>query len=251
MRGRRVLLVALNFKWKQLLCDHRWVPVDSHLWWHLGWFWAFFSQAKIQISLWQLQFVRVGGVWLAVGLSCLNMVDRPMSRPWKIPFMSDGHPGRSSVCMSTCMVSLFFPLSPFPFHLNSNEMQNENKWKDSALKMDLSQQPAATSRLNSDPLLHPLVQAWWKSILFFIARNGGWEGWGEIYKKKYCEEGERNDGGKRKWESDVKEYPFVETWWKKIEKLVITTYIYELEKRVAKEKSYVSCFFVDEEYEKV
>lgn len=76
------------------------------------------------------------------------------------------------------------PLSPFPFHLNSNEMQNENKWKDSALKMDLSQQPAATSRLNSDPLLHPLVQAWWKSILFFIARNGGWEGWGEIYKKK-------------------------------------------------------------------
>lgn len=166
--------------------------------------WTFFSQAKIKISLWQLQFVRVGrgegGGELAVGLSCLNMVDRLVSRPWKIPFMSDGHPGRSSVCLSTCMVSLSPPLSPFPFHLNSNEMQNENKWKDSALKMDLSQQPAATSRLNSDPLLHPLVQAWWKSILFFIARNGGWEGWGEIYKKKKkcCEEGERNDGSKRK-----------------------------------------------------
>lgn len=27
--------------------------------------------------------------------------------------------------------------------------------------------------------------------------------------------------------------------------------IYKLEKRVAKEKCYVSCFFVDEEYEKV
>lgn len=78
------------------------------------------------------------------------------------------------------------PPPPFPFHLNSNEMQNENKWKDSALKMDLSQQPAATSRLNSDPPPPPTCAGLMKEYTFLhrTQRRVGGLRWNLQKKKK-------------------------------------------------------------------
>lgn len=145
------------FTERWLLSDDRWVPViaepfDAHFVWHLDESTGFFLPGK------DTNLPPSAAVWgLAVVLSCLNMVYRLVSRSWKISFMSTGHLGHFSgyVCEHVhgfhFLSFTSFSLSPSFFLLNSSEILKENKWKDSALKMDLFQQPPPPTQIWPPP----------------------------------------------------------------------------------------------------
>lgn len=108
MRGGDVLLGRVEFQIKATALRLQVSPVWCSLRLTFGWEPCAFSPRQRYKS----PFGSCGllGWGLAVGVSCLNMVDRLMSRSWKIPFMSDGHLGHFSVSV---LSSFFFSYSPF------------------------------------------------------------------------------------------------------------------------------------------
>lgn len=190
-RGKEVLLGWVEFQIKATALWPQVSPVWCSVRVTFGWDCCAFLPGK-DTNLPLAAAVCWGGGWL---FECLVLTwwmgwwVVPERFPlWVMAIWAISQYDRMCVCEHVYGFPFFHVL--FFFFLNSSEMLNKNKWKDSALKMDLSQQPATTtsSLLILTPSSLHLCRLDERVYLFSSHAMGSREVWGRFKRKVVREE---------------------------------------------------------------